>query len=440
MYKIVRKYWWTLENIIKKHFRFVLLGIVINFILIFLILNLINSRVLSKTTKIGLIGNYTKNSIPEEVTRLLSRGLTKINEKSGKYEGDLAEKIIIKNDGKIYEIKLKKGIKWQDGREFTTKDINYNFSDVSFIKKNDLEGYFILKTSFAPFLNLLSIPITDDKLNGLNKVTVSQIEYDKEFIKKIVLDGDSKIIYRFYPNEQIALTAFKLGEINILKDIRNVGAVKTWKNIKIVKKSNSNEFVGIFFSFKTNSIVTEKSFRQALSYAINKKVFSEKSAYSSYSTSSNFYSENIKKYFYDTESAKNLYEKVNPGSKKKIKLTLYSNPEYEKYAKQIASSWEKILNVEVEVRSSLGVPYQWQVYMTTVEIPKDPDQYALWHSNKTFRFSNYVNLKIDKLLEDGRTEIDATKRKTIYADLQKTLTEDLPAIFLFYPDSYTLSY
>ena len=34
--------------------------------------------------------------------------------------------------------------------------------------------------------------------------------------------------------------------------------------------------------------------------------------------------------------------------------------------------------------------------------------------------------------------MDITKRKTIYADFQRYLTEDVPAAFLYYAKSYTV--
>jgi len=47
--------------------------------------------------------------------------------------------------------------------------------------------------------------------------------------------------------------------------------------------------------------------------------------------------------------------------------------------------------------------------------------------------------KIDKLLEDGRTTIDQKERRLIYFDFQKSLLEELPAIFLYFPNRYQVS-
>ena len=49
------------------------------------------------------------------------------------------------------------------------------------------------------------------------------------------------------------------------------------------------------------------------------------------------------------------------------------------------------------------------------------------------------NVRIDKLLEDGRKYINPTDRKKEYLDFQKIMADELPAAFLYYPYGYTVS-
>jgi peptide/nickel transport system substrate-binding protein len=77
--------------------------------------------------------------------------------------------------------------------------------------------------------------------------------------------------------------------------------------------------------------------------------------------------------------------------------------------------------------------------LSALEIPPDPDQYPFWHSTQTqTNITGFSNVKIDKLLEDARQEIDTEKRKTIYADFQRRITDEAPAVFLYYAKSYTI--
>jgi len=85
------------------------------------------------------------------------------------------------------------------------------------------------------------------------------------------------------------------------------------------------------------------------------------------------------------------------------------------------------------------LPTDYQIFLGDFSIPKDPDQYTLWHSEGPDNITHYKDLRIDKLLEDGRKTIDVNQRKSIYDDFQKFLLEDAPAVFLYYPNEYTIT-
>jgi peptide/nickel transport system substrate-binding protein len=56
----------------------------------------------------------------------------------------------------------------------------------------------------------------------------------------------------------------------------------------------------------------------------------------------------------------------------------------------------------------------------------DPDtQYVWWYSNSPVNFGKINDPEIDRLLDEGRSEIDPAKRKTIYEDLNKRFGEQV---------------
>jgi peptide/nickel transport system substrate-binding protein len=65
----------------------------------------------------------------------------------------------------------------------------------------------------------------------------------------------------------------------------------------------------------------------------------------------------------------------------------------------------------------------------------DPDQYGIWHSSQQapgqFNFIGYNNPRVDRLLEQGRLELDPDKRMKIYHEFAATLLEDSPIVYLF---------
>lgn len=65
----------------------------------------------------------------------------------------------------------------------------------------------------------------------------------------------------------------------------------------------------------------------------------------------------------------------------------------------------------------------------------DPDQFSIWHSSQNkpgqFNFINYNNPKVDKLLEQGRLELNPEKRMVIYHEFAKILLQDSPIVYLY---------
>jgi peptide/nickel transport system substrate-binding protein len=64
------------------------------------------------------------------------------------------------------------------------------------------------------------------------------------------------------------------------------------------------------------------------------------------------------------------------------------------------------------------------------DLDVDPDPYPLFHSTQTYprgqNFVGYANAEVDKLLEQGRVELDQAKRKEIYWRVHQLLAEDQP--------------
>ncbi len=65
----------------------------------------------------------------------------------------------------------------------------------------------------------------------------------------------------------------------------------------------------------------------------------------------------------------------------------------------------------------------------------DPDIFAFWHSSqasgKGLNISGYKNDKVDELLESARISADKDSRINNYKEVQRIITDELPAIFLY---------
>lgn len=390
--------------------------------------------VISQTQRIGMVGKFTTVDLPLEIQRLISDGLTCLEE-DGSPSPCLAASWEVGNEGKEYIFTLQDNLLWQDGKPVKAADINYNFSDVATQIIDDKKIKFILKEPFSPFPVIVSKPIFKKGMVGTGKYKIKSIKKNGQIIEKLNLTPN--LTFRFYPTETAARTAFKLGEVDILTQLSSPGELETWKEIKISSEVKYNRFVAIFFNTQ-NKKFTDKSVRQALAYAI--KDHWQPPALNSISPRSWAYNPEVKPYEFDLENAKKLLKKSTTDEQTQplTEIELATVPSLISVAEAIKSDWEE-LGIKTKIKIISSLDEEFETLLVSQEVPPDPDQYNLWHSTQITNISGYKSPKIDKLLEDGRKTLDPQKRKDIYYDFQRSLVEDTPAIFLFHPTLYTIS-
>lgn len=93
-----------------------------------------------------------------------------------------------------------------------------------------------------------------------------------------------------------------------------------------------------------------------------------------------------------------------------------------------AMEWNAMIQ-DVVVNRNYEMSLNWWRY------PADPDLSAYMHSAnvKGNNIPHYQNPELDKLLDQGAQTSDVEERKKIYIEAQKLMAEELPYIFLWYP-------
>ncbi len=387
---------------------------------------------------IGVTGRYTTSSLPNSILKLIGAGLTKLDV-DGTPLPDLAKSWETTDNGRTWVFKLNKNNIWQDSKKMISSDINYQFSDVVVEKPDQETLVFKLQNMYSAFPAVVSKPIFKKGLLGTGEHKVKKLSISGNFVKSLTLEDKqgNTTIYKFYPTEEITKTAFKLGEVNKLIDIIDPSPFDKWPNIEVTKKTNKGEFVALFLN--TSSLpLSEKNLRQALHYAINKEAFGAKRALSPISEDSWAYNSQVKPYDYDLDKAKKIFAELPKEIKDNLVINLSTSPILLSQAEMIAKNWKE-LGINIKVQTMSTIPQDFQALLAIFDIPDDPDQYSVWHSTQTAtNISKYQNQRIDKLLEDGRSEINGEARRKIYLDFQRYLVEDSPAIFLYYPNTYTI--
>ena len=441
-----RYYIWLIKAYFKRWKRTIVGSLVIGAFLFFAILlgfrNYIEPLLQRKVEKVGLIGIYSLNNLPEDVLYKISFGLTTVDA-NGEVKPAAAKSWEIKDNGKTYIFYLREDIFFDNGEKLTSDKIELSFKDV---KKNIINPSTIsytLKNPYAPFIATVAKPIFTRGLAGLGEFKVTNIDLNSGFVRSITLDNKldyriKKIIY-FYPTTESLKIAFTLGEVEKIEGLEDLNIknsnLEKWNNVVVTKNVNHKKLVALFYNNNDN-LLSNKKIRQALSYALPDEFDEGQRAYSSILPESAFFNESLNYQINDVDIAKTYIESANL-TKKDLKIEITTTKEYEKIAEKIAKSWKKI-GIETKIKISDDITGNFQVQLYPFKIPKDPDQYVLWHSDQQNNIAHYKNLRIDKLLEDGRKTDNLNDRIKIYRDFQKYMLDDVPASILYFPYTYSL--
>ncbi|MBI3379177.1 hypothetical protein HY029_00310 [Candidatus Gottesmanbacteria bacterium] len=441
MKKKLQFLWLLFITFVKRHKKYLALGSLTGFFatLFFLQAYPIYNRISGvKIKKIAIVGRFSENTLPFSIQNQISLGLTSVLP-SGEGAPAIAQKWEVDPSEKTYTFSINPNLFWHDGKRFTSRDINYKIKGAKIETPNDTIYKITLEEPYAPLPTILSLPIVKPNLIGTGGYKLSKIFYSGDFISELSLTSQipdlPPLIYRFYPTADDAILAFKLGEVDILQNISDASDLATWKRTKITETNIYDNFIGIFFNLK-DPLFKEKEVRQALTYAIpNFEKYTK--AFTPVSPLSWAYSQKVRLYRYDPETASKILAKSEMASSSS-EITITTFAAFIKLAQSIVDAWSKV-GVHAKIKVVNFLPADYQILLLAQAIPSDPDQYQLWQSTQTnTNLTHYNNLKIDKLLEDGRKTIDIEKRKKIYSDFQRYLVDDAPVIFLYYPKVYTI--
>ncbi|HET7098735.1 MAG TPA: ABC transporter substrate-binding protein [Patescibacteria group bacterium] len=415
------------------------LGILFGIIFFFVLKFLLPAFSGATTQKIGITGRYTPSTIPNSILLMIGDGLTKLSP-DGSVEPGLATSWETPDKGKTWIFRLKDGLFWQDGKKVVSSDVLYQFSDVVSENPDDKTIVFKLQNPYSAFPSVVSKPAFKKGLLGTGSWLVKKLSLAGSYVDQISLQNKNgeKIIYKFYPTEERTKLAFQLGEVDEIKDVLGPSPFDTWKKAKIAEDVDTGEYVAVFFN-NQDKILADKNIRQALSYAIDKDSLGQMRAISPISIDSWAYNPQVKPYSFDLEKAKGTISKLPSDVKDGLVINLTTAPVLLPTAEKIAKNWEA-LGIKVNLQVGSGIPTDYQAFLAIFDIPEDPDQYSIWHSTQTAsNITHYQNPRIDKLLEDGRSQLDIEERRRTYLDFQRFLVEDSPAAFLYYPTTYTIT-
>lgn len=393
---------------------------------------------------LGFIGTYQEHDLPQEVTRLISQSLIEMDEK-GRAKGKLVSGWETNNDATEFRFKLKMELKWADGTAIKSQDLTFSVPNTEVSTPDEKSVQFNLKEPYSPLPSLLTKPIIKKgSLLGTGPYRITNIEKSRIFITKIELKAEDPnlptIYVRFYPSEKVALTGFNLGEVQALFGFPDAKAFSDNPRVILKQKTDYSKIVSVLFHTKDPALES-RSLRQALAFSAP-KIEDEEIANNPYPPMFWAYNPDSKKYLSNPDEAKLALGRAKAAISEdqlKQELILTTTPNLESIGNSVVQEW-KSLGLNAKLRIESGIAQNFQSLLITQSIPLDPDQYVLWHATQQkTNLTKYNSKRADKDLEDGRKAITEDERQEKYFDFQKTLLEDAPAIFLYFP-KYNIAY
>lgn len=443
MLKKIRFLIWVGQAFIKRHSKTVIVTTVATFFLVLITWrysSVVRTLFFKERKVIGVVGQYSPTTLPRDIQEKISVGLTQLSS-SQQVLPAAASSWEVKDDGKTYIFNIRTDLLWHDGGRFKASDVNYNFKDAVITPINEEVLKITLKEPFSALPSLLSKPLFREGFIGLGPFRISHFQRRGEFIQELKLEpldpaADSPETIKFYPTIRQAETAFKLGEINILRAFEEPTQLLEWENLNISQEQNFNFYVTTLFRTDKPPF-DQKMFRQALANSIPDEV-TNGGINSPIPENSWAHNSTLKKIQFNEDKALELFEKSGIATQS-ADFTIHTFPNLLEVANKLRQAWE-IFGIKTNIKVVNSVPDDFSVLLTMQEIPRDPDQYPLWHSvQKYTNLTKFTNPKIDKLLEDGRKTFDPTKRKEFYDEFQRHLMDELPALFLYHPPLYVIS-
>lgn len=427
MIKNIRKNLWFISAFVSKYKYLIVVSIVLSVIL-GLILNKVQKILPGTSNKdlhIGLVGQYSVTNLPIQITRFLNSGLTTLGKQQTTVL-NLARSQEIDDSGKIYTYKLKPNLTWSNGKPIDTQDINISIPKVKVETEDSETIKFILPAKFAPFPSILNFPITNKEGLLPSPFQIKLKQKSSGVLTQVIIDnGVYKTFVNIYPTSSQAITAYKLGQIDAIVDLPIFSKNQDLSNFGIIRQFlNQQKLVLLIINHQDPSL-NNKPVRQGIAYSLGLNYDKTKKAMTTINPNSWAYNPLVKEYQPNPQRAKELI-----GSD--LELELSTTPELLPVAEEIKNSINTP-NLKVNIKVVSSTPENFQLFLTTFNIPQDPDQYPFWHSTQAGNVGHSTSEKLDKLLEDGRTTLDPDKRKEIYHEFQRVFAEELPAIVLFHP-------
>jgi peptide/nickel transport system substrate-binding protein len=426
----------------------------------------------------------SSDTAAERMRQLMFNSLTR---KDDKFEPvpDLAERYESSTDYKTFTFYLRPNVMFHNRRPLSAADVKYTFDtmkDISSAKRADLERDHVsvetdpsnpLKVTFhcgnpcPGFANTIVpigiIPEGTSSEQEKHPIGTGPFKFESYLEdQEVVLTSNNdyfegppsikRLSVRIIPDNSTRESELRKGSVDLainadfdpvtVEGLQNTPGIKT----EITDGTNITH-LGVNLQ---DPILKDRRVRQALAYGIDRDAIIRDvlrgqafPARSILPRSQWAYEPNVATYPYEPERAKKLLAEAG---KSNLKLSLKTSPVSlsRKIGEAIQEQMRRVgvtLELQSLERQKLTQDMtegNFQLYLNTlVGGNQSPDIFKFVYGSGAIppngqNRSRYSNPEIDKLLLEAQTA-SRDRRKEIFSQVQKTLAEDLPQIYLWYP-------
>ncbi|MGQ7887194.1 ABC transporter substrate-binding protein [Paenibacillus sp. WC2504] len=424
----------------------------------------------------ALVDRMVQNSIFDKLFDL---------DKDGKIIPMLAESYEVDSAGKNYTIKLKSGVKFQDGTDFNAEVVKFNFernkedkskrkNELKFVDKITVVDPATVKIElsqpFSPFISVLTDragmmvspeavkKYGDDFLNHpvgtgpfifvehVNGDHVTLKRNDNYWNGKPKLDG---VEFKVFTNGPAAIQNLKSGQLDLLDDLtvatKLIPSIKEDANLTVISNPGMG-YQGIHLN-TTKEPFTNKYLRAAVDRAIDRdtviKVLMDgyaSPANSPFAPGNLAYGDSDKVEKPVPATIKDLLAKGGKPDGFSFKFQIGTSPSQEQFG-AVVQNMLKPYNITVELEKiefgqllENGDKGNFQALQIGWSGRPDPDQsfYDFVVTKGPQNYSHSSIPEIDKLATEGRQELDDAKRKAIYDKAMTILHDEANYVYLYH--------
>lgn len=300
----------------------------------------------------------------------------------------------------------------------------------------------------------------------------------KEWIpdEKIVLEANpaffrekphiSRYIYRIVPDMSVQFLELRQGSLSTMTptpDQYNGYEEFFWAYDKYHYPAFRYDYIAFNL---TNDLFKDKRVRLAIAKCVNKEeiiqgVYQGRAVAASgpFPITSWAYNTQVKPIEYDLEGAKTLLKEAGWTDSDKdgvldksgapfqfTLITNQGNKVRESIAQVVQNGLQKV-GIKMDIRiiewSVFIHKYvdekQFEAVLLAWNLSRDPDPKAIWHSSQMgknqYNFVSYRNTEVDRLIDEGARIFSPEKRAPIYHRIHQLIADDVPYVFLVYPES-----